>query len=127
MLYNQEEALSTFLLFDNTLQVAHQYTAKSWDKRWQILVGSFMDRSACQDQGECASGDDILVLNRETGQLQQYIFSFGRAFEVYDNRARAFERQGVKSTSGEYISARDTTIFTLASTLMTDIHNQELY
>lgn len=127
MLYNPEEGQSTFLAFDNTFQVAHQYVTKSWDQRWQILVGSFMDRSRCQDQGECASGDDILVLNRETGQLQQYIFSFGREFKIYDNRTRAFERQGIAPASGEYISSLDTTTFNLVSTLMTDIHNQELY
>lgn len=127
MLYDPEAGQSTFLAFDDTLQVAHQYVTKSWDQHWQVLVGSFTDRSQCLGQGQCANGDDILVLNRETGQLQQYIFSFGRQFKVYDNRTRAFERQGVAPSSEQYVSSLDTTTFNLASTLSTDIHNQELY
>jgi hypothetical protein len=125
MLYDSQMAQSTFLAFDTSLQVAHQYNAQSWDHNWQILVGAFLDRSRCVTSGNCANGDDILVLNRQTGQLEQYIFSFGRTFKVYDNRMQSFVRQGVASQ--QYLDPIDTTTFSLVDILNTNIRNEELY
>jgi hypothetical protein len=125
MLYDSQMARSTFLAFDTSLQVAHQYNAQSWDHNWQILVGAFLDRSRCVVNGNCATGDDILVLNRQTGQLEQYIFSFGRTFKVYDNRMQSFVRDGVASQ--QYLDPIDTTTFNLVDILNTTIRNEELY
>ncbi len=125
MLYDSQMAQSTFLAFDTSLQVAHQYNAQSWDHNWQILVGAFLDRSRCVTSGNCANGDDILVLNRQTGQLEQYIFSFGRTFKVYDNRMQSFVRQGVASQ--QYLDPIDTTTFSLVDILNTNIRDEELY
>ena len=125
MLYNAQAGQSTFLAFDSALRVAHQYTISSWDQNSQVLVGAFLDRSRCLATHTCSSGDDILVLNRKSGQVKQYIFSFGNHFKVFDNRVQAFLREGVTSTAT--LSAVDATSFSLMSTLDTSIHNQELY
>ncbi|MBV9617074.1 MAG: CHAP domain-containing protein [Ktedonobacteraceae bacterium] len=125
MLYDPQAGESTFIAFDSSLQIAHQYTVKSWDQHWQVLVGAFIDRSHCVTNGNCTSGDDILVLNRDTGQLEQYVFSFGRKFQVYDNRIQAFVRDGV--VSDNHLNAVDTTTFNLMTTLKTNIRNEELY
>lgn len=125
MLYDAQMARSTFLAFDTALQVAHQYSAQTWDQHWQILVGAFLDRSRCVKSGNCATGDDILLLNRQTGQLEQYIFSFGRTFKVYDNRMQSFVRQGMAAQ--QHLDAVDTTTFSLIDILNTSIRNEELY
>ena len=113
------------MTFSSSLNMTHQYTVKSWDQHWQILVGAFVDRSRCVSSGGCANGDDILVLNRDSGQLGQYVFSFGRKYQVYDNRTQAFVRAGVAADSN--LSAVDLTTFSLVTTLNTSIRNEELY
>jgi CHAP domain len=125
MLYNSQAGQSTFVAFDSSLRVSHQYTISSWDQNSQVLVGSFLDRSRCLASHTCSSGDDVLVLNRKTGQVKQYIFSFGNHFKVFDNRAQAFLREG--ATSVATLSSVDATSFNLMSTLDTSIHNEELY
>jgi CHAP domain-containing protein len=125
MLYNSQAGQSTFVAFDSSLRVSHQYTISSWDQNSQVLVGSFLDRSRCLASHTCSSGDDVLVLNRKTGQVKQYIFSFGNHFKVFDNRAQAFLREGATSVAN--LSSVDATSFNLMSTLDTSIHNEELY
>ena len=125
MLYNSQAGQSTFIAFDSSLRISHQYTISSWDQNSQVLVGSFLDRSRCLASHTCSSGDDVLVLNRKTGQVKQYIFSFGNKFKVFDNRAQAFLREGI--TSQATLSPVDATSISLMSTLDTSIHNEELY
>ncbi len=125
MLYNQHMGQSTFMAFDSSLRVSNQYTVASWDQNSQILVGSFFERSRCLTGHICSNGDDILVLNRSTGQAKQYTFSFGNHFKVFDNRTEAFLREGV--TSNPSLLTVDATSFSLISTLDTSIHNEELY
>jgi hypothetical protein len=125
MLYDSQIGQSVFLAFDTSLQIVHQYIVKTWDQRWQILVGAFLDRSRCVRDGDCPQGDDILVLNRQTGQLEQYVFSFGREFKVYDNRIRSFVRYGIASR--QYLDTVDTTTFSLVTTVNTSIRDEELY
>jgi hypothetical protein len=125
MLYDPQAANSTFMAFNSSLNVSHQYTVQSWDQNWQILIGSFLDHTRCASNSDCTNDDDILVLNRQTGQLQQYVFSFGRKFQVFDNRLQSFLRTGAAS---EYqMRSVDTTRFNLSTTLSTDIHDEELY
>ncbi|GCE46822.1 CHAP domain-containing protein [Thermosporothrix hazakensis] len=127
MLYDPQEGRSTFMTFDASLQVKQMYVTKSWDERYQILIGAFVDRSHCtkQTEKECLQQDAILVLNRETGKMQYYVFSFGRKVKVFDNRVRAFERHGIASE--QYIETKDTTTFDLISTIQTSIKDEELY
>ncbi len=125
MLYNAQAGQSTFIAFDSALRVSHHYTISSWDQNSQVLVGSFLDRSRCLASHTCSGGDDVLVLNRKTGQVKQYIFSFGNKFKVFDNRAQAFLREG--ATSKATLSPVDATSFNLMSTLDTSIHDEELY
>ena len=125
MLYDSRAGKSTFVAFDPSLKVMHQYTVKSWDQHWQVLIGSFLDRSRCLVSGDCTAGDDILVLNRQTGQIQQYIFSFGRQFQVFDNRTQPFIRDGILSDS--VMKTVDTTTFSLSKTFSTSIGQEELY
>ena len=125
MLYNPQASQSTFIAFDKSLRVSHQYTISSWDQNSQVLVGAFLDRSRCLASHTCTSGDDILVLNRKTGQVKQYIFSFGNHFKVFDNRVQAFLRE--RAASIATLSTVDATSFSLMSTLDTGIHNEELY
>lgn len=125
MLYDPQAGESTFIAFDASLQIAHQYTTQTWDQNWQVLVGAFVDRSRCITADTCTNGDDILVLNRQTGQLEQYVFAFGRKFAIYDNRIQSFVRDGAASTT--YLSTVDTTTFSLISTLKTNIRDEELY
>ncbi len=125
MLYDPQAGKSTFLAFDQSLEVTHQYTVTSWDQNWQILIGAFIDRSQCAKSGNCSNGDDILVLNRQTGQVVQYAFSFGRTFKVFDNRAQAFIRDGLDA--GSYLNSVDTTSFSMLNTVDTEISNEELY
>jgi hypothetical protein len=125
MLYSSQAGQSTFVAFDSSLRVSHQYTISSWNQNSQVLVGSFLDRSRCLASHTCSNGDDVLVLNRQTGQVRQYIFSFGNHFKVFDNRAQAFLREGATSVAS--LSPVDATSFSLMSTLDTSIHNEELY
>lgn len=127
MLYDPLAATSSFLTFDKSLEVAHEYDGKGWDQRWQILVGSFLDHSRCIKDGNCATGDDILVLDRQTGQIMQYVFSFGRKYQVYDNRIKSFERLGVTTSIDPHLNEVDTTTFNLIGTFSTDIKGEELY
>jgi hypothetical protein len=125
MLYDPWRAESTFIAFDKSLQITHQYTVASWDQQWQVLIGSFVDRSHCLTEGNCTSSDDILVLNRKTGRLEQYAFTFNASFKVFDNRVEAFVREGLAQE--DYLSVVDTSTFSLLSTLDTPIHSEELY
>jgi len=125
MLYDPQAGRSTFLAFDKALAIAQQTTVQSWGQRWQILVGAFLDRSRCIINGNCSTGDDILVLDRQTGKIGQYVFSFGRKFQVYDNRSQAFLRQG--GAPDKRLNNVDTTTFSLLNTLSTNIHDEELY
>lgn len=125
MLYDPQAAKSTFVAFDNALEVTHQYQVSSWDQRWEVLVGAFIDRSRCLASGNCVTSDDILVLNRQTGQIQQYVFSFGRQYQVFDNRSQAFLREGV--AANENLGPVDTASFSLLGILETSIRGEELY
>jgi CHAP domain-containing protein len=125
MLYNAHVGQSTFMAFDSALRNLYKYTVSSWDQNSQILVGSFLDRSRCLASLTCGNGDDILVLNRKTGEAKQYIFSFGNHFKVFDNRTQSFLREGV--TTKPSLSTVDASTFSMISTLDTSIHNEELY
>lgn len=126
MLYDPQAGQSTFLAFDKTLEITHQYTIKSWDQHSQILIGGFLDHSRCLLSGNCSvKDDDVLVLNRQTGRIEQYVLSFGRQVKVFDNRIQAFERDGVAADA--HLSTVDMTTFGLVTTLDTDIRNEELY
>ncbi len=125
MLYDPQNAQSTFLAFDSSLEIVHQYLAKSWDQNQQILVGAFLDQSRCAANTNCAKNDAILVLDRQSGQISQYTFEFGRTFQIYDNRAQGFVRQGV--TTDRRVNTIDTTTFRLVNKLSTTIKNEELY
>jgi hypothetical protein len=125
MLYDPEAQQSTFIAFDKRLEVARQYVVHSWSQRWQILVGAFLDRSRCLASHTCSTGDDILVLDRQTGQMQQYIFSFGRQLQEFDNRVQSFARNGVASE--QHLNSVDTTTFSLLTTLKTSIRDEEIY
>jgi len=125
MLYNPHMGQSTFMAFDSSLRITDKYTISTWDQNSQILVGSFLARSRCLASHTCSSGDDILVLNRKTGQAKQYVFSFGNHFKVFDNRTQSFLREG--ATSKPFLSTIDASSFSLMSTLYTSIHNEELY
>jgi hypothetical protein len=125
MLYNSRKGQSTFMAFDSSLRVSDQYTISTWDHNSQILVGSFLDHSRCLASRTCSDGDDILVLNRKTGQAKQYVFSFGNHFKVFDNRTQAFLREG--AASKPFLSTVDATSFSLMSTLETGIHTEEMY
>ena len=125
MLYDPQALQSTFFAFDATLTVTHQFVISSWDNRWQILVGSFLDRSRCLAAHDCATGDDILVLDRQTGQIQQYIFNFGNQYQVTDNRSQGVVRTGVAAS--QVLASIDGSIFNLEATLNTTIRGEELY
>ena len=125
LLYDPQAQKSSFLALGQSLAVTRQYSVQSWGPRWQILVGAFLDRSRCQLAHNCSLGDDILALDRKTGQIQQFVFSFGRQFQVYDNRSQAFVRNGVATDAK--LNAIDTTTFRLVGTLKTNIRNEELY
>lgn len=125
MLYNPQQSQSMFIAFDTTLGIVHQATVQSWGPNMQILIGSFLDHALCLQQHTCANGDDILVLNRQSGQVQQYIFSFGNQFSVYDNRIQGFLRDGMASTVNVF--PIDASLFSLLTSEDSTIHNEELY
>ena len=131
-MYDQQNAQSVFVSFHADLTIDHQYTVKTWDQRWQILVGAFHDVAQCSSASastDCAKNDDILVLNRQNGQIEQYVFSFGRQYQLYDNRAQAFLRQGYHAGyfTHQYVDFIDATTFSMVSTQSTSIRNEELY
>ena len=125
MLYDPQAIQSTFDAFDATLTIVHQYIVPSWDNRWQILIGSFLDRSRCLASHDCATGDDILVLDRQNGQIQQYIFNFGNQYQATDNRSQGFVRSG--QAPSQVLTGIDASIFNLEATLNTTIRGEELY
>ena len=125
MLYDPSAKQSTFLEFDKKLTVTHQITVSSWDKRWQILIGDFLDRSRCMALHTCTTGDDILVLNRRDGQIYQYVFTFGIRYQKVDNRSQGFVGNGTAPT--EALLSVDASSFSLLTTLNTPISSQELY
>lgn len=125
MLYDPQLARSTFLAFDTSLNIVHQAIIQTWDQNSQILVGAFLDRSLCLTQHTCASGDDILVLNRTTGMVQQYVFSFGNLFNIYDNRIQAYLRDGMAMVASMF--PVDASLFRLLSSEASTIHGEELY
>ncbi len=125
MLYDVQGSHSTFLAFSKSLAIAQQVTVKSWSQNWQVLVGNFLDHTQCATQENCATRDDILVLDRHTGKIGQYVFSFGRKFKVYDNRLQAFTRLGI--TIDSRLNKVDSTSFSLIQTLSTSIRDEELY
>ena len=125
MLYDPQAGTSTFIVFDDALKILTLHTVHSWDQHYQILVGAFVDRTTCLAQGNCDKGDDILVLNRATGQIQQYVFTFGRQYQVIDHRVLPYIGSGASSVD-EYKTV-DTTIFQVVKTFDTSINNEELY
>jgi len=125
MLYDPAAQQSTFLAFDARLQITLHYAIPSWDQHWQILVGDFLDRSRCLARGNCTTGDDILLLDRRTGEMQQYAFSFGSRFKVYDNRLQAFLREGAAAEAR--LIAVGAPSFSVLATLDTTITVEELY
>jgi hypothetical protein len=125
MLYDPQAVLSIFMEFDSTLTVSHQVTVHSWDNHWQILIGSFLDRSRCLASNNCSTGDDILVLNRRTGQLEQFVFSFGNQYQVDDTRSQGFVRSRVAPMDS--LTSIDASSFSLLTTLNTSIRGEELY
>jgi len=127
MLYDPQAGSVSFLAFDKSLQIVQQYSVQNWNKHWQILVGAFVDRSRCLAAKNCSTGDDILVLDRQSGQIQQYLFSFGRQFQVFDNRVQPFVREGLAPVTNSHLNMVDTTSFSLIATLQTSIHGEELY
>jgi hypothetical protein len=125
MLYDPLAAQSTFMAFDSSLMIAHQYAVQSWDQRWQILIGAFLDRSRCLVSHNCSTGDDILVFDRQTGQMEQFVFSFGNQYKVFDNRSQPFVRS--QGTSSVNLISLDASSFSLQTTLNTSIRGEELY
>src|SRR5437016_14505242 len=102
MLYDPEAQQSTFLAFNKALEVVRQSVVQSWDQHLQILVGAFLDRVRCLASHSCSTGDDILVLNRQTGQIQQYSFSFADQFHAFVNRCEYFELKCIDTLSRVY-------------------------
>ena len=125
MLYDPQAIQTTFIAFDATLLATHQFTVPAWDNRWQILVGSFLDRSRCLAAHNCSTGDDILVLNRQTGRMEQFVFSFGTQYQVADNRSQGYVRNGVAPVAN--LTSVDASKFSLLTTLSTSIRAEELY
>jgi len=125
LLYSPQEGRSFFIAFDASLHGVLMDNVHTWGPRWQILVGSFLDRAQCLQNKNCSTGDDLLVLERQTGHLEQFVFSFGRAFKVFDNRTMSFIRNGVAADGHPKII--DTTTFDLLQSLDTSIRGEELY
>jgi hypothetical protein len=75
----------------------------------------------------CLQDDDILVLNRRTGQMEQYSFIFGRQYQVLDNRSQAFVRAGLDDGFAARLQPIDTTSFKSVATFSTNISGEELY
>ena len=125
MLYDPVAGQSTFYAFDSSLDISRQFSVPSWTQRWQVLIGSFLDRSACIANHTCAAGDDVLALDRQTGQVQQFIFVFGNQYNVFDNRSQSFLRDGAASTP--VMNTVNASSFEPQMVLNTGITNDELY
>jgi len=74
------------------------------------------DSSHCTEKG---------TLNRQTGQIQQYSFTFGNQYHIFDNRLQAFIREGVVITAR--LNTVDTSSFTWQASLDASITTEELY
>lgn len=125
MLYDPSAGHSTFVAFDPSFHVTRQQTVASWDQHWQVLIGSFLDRSACLADHSCTTGDDILVLNRGTGVVQRFVFTFGNTYQVYDNRSQSFLREGVAPAPS--LTAVNASSFNMMAILDTGVTSEELY
>ena len=125
MLYDPAAGQSTFIAFDSSLHVVQQVAVQSWNQNWQVLIGAFLDRSTCRAAYHCGTLDDVLALNRQTGQIQQYTFTFGNQYQVFDNRLQAFLREGVVITAR--LNTVDTSSFNLQASLDASITTEELY
>jgi CHAP domain len=125
MLFDPVAEQSTFYAFGKSLLITKQYSAQSWTQHWQVLIGSFLDRSVCIANHTCAAGDDVLALNRQTGKVQQFIFTFGNQYHVFDNRSQSFLRDGAASTP--IMNSVDASSFVPQTILNTGILNDELY
>ena len=125
MLSDPAAGQNTFLAFDASLHIAHQVTVAGWDHHWQVLIGAFLDRSACQAAPPCTTVDDVLVLNRQSGQLRQYRFTFGNKYRVFDNRLQAFLRDGIVITAR--LQTVETSSFQWQASLDASITTEELY
>jgi cell division septation protein DedD len=125
MLYDPLAGQSTFIAFDSSLHLVQQITVQSWNQNWQVLIGTFLNRSTCHVAYHCTTLDDVLALNRQTGQIQQYTFTFGNQYRIFDNRLQAFLRYGVATTAR--LNTIDTSSFNLQSSLDASITTEELY
>lgn len=125
MLYDPQAGTSTFIVFNDSLKIMHLYTVQSWDQHWQILVGAFVNHASCSVDVNCAKDDNILVLNRRTGEMAQYSFTFGRQYQVLDNRSQVFAR-GSSDTDTRFLAV-DSTTFKAVGTFTTTISGEELY
>jgi len=125
MLYSPAAGNSTFMAFNAAFHVARQQTVASWDQHWQVLIGAFLDRSMCQADHSCTSGDDILALNRKTGIVQRFVFAFGNIYHVYDNRSQSFLREG--AVTAPSLTVVNASTFDMTGTLQTGVTNEELY
>lgn len=125
MLFDPVAGQSTFYAFDTSLAISRQYSAPSWTQRWQVLIGSFLDRSTCIANHTCAAGDDVLALNRQTGKIEQFIFTFGNQYHVFDNRSQSFLREGAATTP--VMNTVNASSFASQVVLNTGILNDELY
>ena len=125
MLFDPAAARSTFYAFDKSLAISKQFSVSSWNQHWQVLIGSFLDRSTCLANHTCAAGDDVLALNRQTGQVQQFVFTFGNQYHVFDNRSQSFLRDG--GTSTPVMITVNASTFESQMVLNTGILNDELY
>jgi hypothetical protein len=125
MLYDPQQARSTFLAFNSALGLFAQASQPSWGKTQQILIGSFLDRTACLEQSTCTTGDDILVLDRQTGVVQQDVFSFGPAVGEFDNLVQGFLREGIP-VSPHTVMVVPSTLQMLTS-VQTRIREEEVY
>jgi hypothetical protein len=125
MLFDPVAGRSTFYAFGTSLRITNKYSVRSWTQHWQVLIGSFLDRSTCITSHTCAAGDDVLALNRKTGQVQQFIFTFGNRYHVFDNRSQSFLREGAASTP--IMNTVDASSFVPQTILNTGILNDELY
>lgn len=125
MLYNPSAGQSTFMAFDPSFHVVRQQTVASWGQHWQVLIGAFLDRSSCLSDHSCTTGDDILVLDRSTGVVQRFVFTFGNTYQVYDNRSQSFLREGVAPAPN--LTAVNASSFNMMAILDTGVTSEELY
>jgi len=125
MLFDPVAEQSTFYAFGKSLLITKHYTGQSWTQHWQVLIGAFFDRSTCLANQVCTVNDDVLALNRQTGQVQQFIFTFGNQYHVFDNRSQSFLREG--AASAPIMNTVDSSSFMPQTILNTGILNDELY